>query len=696
MFYTRFLVKLPPKTKEPVPSTSQKSSSEDSESGSESAAEELVVLRNLNSNTEQAVEGPTTKKRKYSNVRKCRDEWQKKFNWLVNKNGKAYCKFCEKFLEGGHKHMERHESSSFHGKNVRKLQGTATIEKCLITDEKKREIRLKKEAQLKMAIHLSEHNLSFAYMEHANKFYSHCFPDSLIAANLNCSRTKMTEIIKMKVAPYVRGNLANKLNNNKFSIIIDETTDISTKKSLAVAVRFFDDEMGRVRDYHFALVELEVATSEKLFSVICNLFKDNQIRIENLLGFASDNASVMMGDIKGVKARFLEILPNLFVMPCISHSLHLCASKACKVLPNDLEKLCHDIYNYFAHSAKRQKNLEEFQIFANTQPHQILRPSQTRWLSLQMVVERICEQWQPLILYFQGEVLGENITNATFILECLNNPMFQIYFKFLKNILTLITKLNTFFQSETPQFYTFLDNIGNIYKTILKFYMKPEIVNSKISLSRINPTNPDYYMQLENIYLGIEAEQFINSRDISRKEINFVKVKCLDFYSKLCSEIRNRIDFSDETLNMIKILGPTQVFSENKESLAKLITRFPNIISQENILELDLEWRQLSNLKPVSDHMNFDELINYLQDQKNGVGEPLLPHLVTFFKAISCLPHSSAAAERLFSQLSLIKTKYRNKLEIDTCDALLLTKQLVNKNTNCFNWTPPDDLVRLL
>lgn len=50
-----------------------------------------------------------------------------------------------------------------------------------------------------------------------------------------------------------------------FSIIIDETTEISTKKSVAVAVHFFYFEVGRVRDYHFDLVELEVATSEQIF-----------------------------------------------------------------------------------------------------------------------------------------------------------------------------------------------------------------------------------------------------------------------------------------------------------------------------------------------------------------------------------------------------------------------------------------------
>ncbi|KAJ8913073.1 hypothetical protein NQ315_006574 [Exocentrus adspersus] len=582
----RFLIKKPA---EPTPSTSRQSSS----SSSENEEQERITIQDPIPTAES---------------RKCREEWLKEFTWLVNKNDKAYCKCCDKFLEGGRMHMKRHQTLNLHTKNVKKLKGAVSIEKCLISEEKKKELLQKKEAQLKMAIHLAEHNLSFAYMEHANQFYSHLFPDSQIAANFNCSRSKMTQLIKTKIAPYVRENLSKKLNSCSFSIIIDETTDISTKKIIGSS-------------------ELEVATSEKIFSVICELFKDNQVNINNLMGFASDNASVMMGDIKGVKARLLEIIPNLFVMPCISHSLHLCASKACKVLPSDLEKLCHEIYNYFAHSAKRQKVLQEFQVFANTQPHQLLRPSQTRWLSLHMVVERICEQWQALTLYFQGEVLDDNIINATFILDCLNNPVFKVYFKFLKYILTLITRLNTFFQSESPKFHVFLENITSIYKTILKFYIKPEIVNSKIPLSRINPANPDYYLQLQNIYLGIEAEQFITSLTLDQVSINSIKVKCLDFYSKLCSEIRNRVDFSDETLNMLQILNPKTIFLEEKPSLASLVTRFPNVIKNENLLDLDLEWRQLSNVKPPTDINNIEEVINYLNKAKNGVGELLFPNL---------------------------------------------------------------------
>jgi hypothetical protein len=66
------------------------------------------------------------------------------------------------------------------------------------------------------------------------------------------------------------------------------------------------------------------------------------------------------------------------------------------------------------------------------------------------------------------------------------------------------------------------------------------------------------------------------------------------------------------------------------------------------------------------------------------VDESLFTNLINFFKAISCLPHSSAAAERLFSHLTTMKTKYRNKLDVSTCDALLLTKQITCLQINLY------------
>lgn len=49
---------------------------------------------------------------------------------------------------------------------------------------------------------------------------------------------------------------------------------------------------------------------------------------------------------------------------------------------------------------------------------------------------------------------------------------------------------------------------------------------------------------------------------------------------------------------------------------------------------------------------------NHIFEIKNGTNQPMFPLLPTFIAPLLAVPHSSATAERIFSSLNLIKTKY--------------------------------------
>lgn len=189
------------------------------------------------------------------------------------------------------------------------------------------------------------------------------------------------------------------MKKSKFSLIIDETTDISTSKCLAVVVRFFDPVCRKVRDRFLALIPFVKFDAFSIFTLIKDFLSNAGIPMANLIGFASDNASVMMGRKGGVRSHFETENAHLYVMGCNCHSLHLCSSAACKVLPSNLEQLTRNIGSYFAHSSKRLLDFEKLQELFNTKPHKLLKTSSTRWLALGNVVDRISEQWKPLKLF---------------------------------------------------------------------------------------------------------------------------------------------------------------------------------------------------------------------------------------------------------------------------------------------------------
>ena len=142
----------------------------------------------------------------------------------------------------------------------------------------------------------------------------------------------------------------------------------------------------------------------------------------------------MMGCNNSFRTRLEAVNPNIFVMKCICHSAHLVASNACTKLPRQAEDFVRDIYSYFNHSASRSVDLSEFQHFTGTEPHKLLHPCQTRWLSLQQCVKRILEQWQALII-----------------------PKF--------------TEFNLLFQSSAPNLHLLNKKVQLLYKELLGYYM---------------------------------------------------------------------------------------------------------------------------------------------------------------------------------------------------------------------------------
>lgn len=113
-------------------------------------------------------------------------------------------------------------------------------------------------------------------------------------------------------------------------------------------------------------MELEDCTARGIYTSLVNFFEKHGIPVENLIGFVSDNASVMMGGRAGVQVLLKERVPALFVQGSVCHSMHLCASNACKELPHRIEESSRNVYSYLTNSPKRLSEYTEFQIFTDS------------------------------------------------------------------------------------------------------------------------------------------------------------------------------------------------------------------------------------------------------------------------------------------------------------------------------------------
>lgn len=113
------------------------------------------------------------------------------------------------------------------------------------------------------------------------------------------------------------------------------------------------------------------ATGEHLYNSLMATFTHFNIPKENMIGFDSDGCNVMMGEHNSAASRLRISCPGIFIIKCICHSAHICASEACKQLPRSCEDLARNIYNFLHSSAKRQSTLRQFQKLSEVKPAKI-------------------------------------------------------------------------------------------------------------------------------------------------------------------------------------------------------------------------------------------------------------------------------------------------------------------------------------
>lgn len=106
-----------------------------------------------------------------------------------------------------------------------------------------------------------EHNIAFDVADHLMDLIKSFDKNSPVLQKMTGDRTKVTKLVTNVVGEFSFNELVNYLKLNNFSIMVDESTDVGTKKNLAITVRYMRD--GRVTDDFLALLEV--------INFICNV-----------------------------------------------------------------------------------------------------------------------------------------------------------------------------------------------------------------------------------------------------------------------------------------------------------------------------------------------------------------------------------------------------------------------------------------
>jgi len=86
---------------------------------------------------------------------------------------------------------------------------------------------------------------------------------------------------------------------------------------------------------------------KKIFKILDGELSSCAIPWKNCLSFAADNASVMMGKTKAVASLLSKKAPNVYILGCACHLIHMAAGKAASALSTKVDKLLIDVLSYY-------------------------------------------------------------------------------------------------------------------------------------------------------------------------------------------------------------------------------------------------------------------------------------------------------------------------------------------------------------
>ncbi|XP_051957444.1 protein ZBED8-like [Xyrauchen texanus] len=218
----------------------------------------------------------------------------------------------------------------------------------------------------------------------------------------------------------------------KFSLQLDETTDVSNLSQLAVFVRYVKGDLIK-EDFLFCKPLTTTTKAADVKKLVDDFFKDNNLSWDMVSAVCSDGAPVMLGRKSGFGALVKVDAPHIIVTHCILHR-HALATKTLPPTLAEVLKIVVECVNYVRNSALRHRIFSELRKEMGSEFEVLLYHSNVRWLSRGQVLNRVFALRVELALFLQE--------HQHFHADCFKNSEFILILAYMADIFAALNHFN--------------------------------------------------------------------------------------------------------------------------------------------------------------------------------------------------------------------------------------------------------------
>ncbi|KAE8741263.1 hypothetical protein FOCC_FOCC013218 [Frankliniella occidentalis] len=637
--------------------------------------------------------------------------WEK---CIMKGKPQAYCSYCRTHLRAHRNDLANHATLDKHKKAAAAIpRHRGSNQGTLLSHGFKKKTRSSKVVDMKLAAHVACHS-SVRTVDHLGEVLKDLAQGSGTAfEDLRLHRTKCGKIISKVLAPAILEQLLADVGDHYYSIILDASTDNTTAKYMAVMIKYFSfKEKEMIVDF-LGLILLDRATADRIYVLFKEFMALVKLDLGKIIALGTDGGSELCGAHHSLFALLKRAeCPNLALVKCVCHGLDNCAHTASKKLPSTLEYMLRESRGWFSHSSLRKQQYNQLYMTltdGDKKPPALVRLAATRWLAWYGAVKAHSEQYKELHELFKRAALSDEKCHMAHTLSALHaDKSHLLYLVFLRPILREIVSMNVAFQRSTGDIAKVYSDLKIFIFSIAHKVLKPESLRrtqsdmlrvTEVQALQIALQRKENYKPLDLISFGEGFWRTVTELKLPDDKLQAVKVACADFLVCFLQELVKKLPSCIEAVEKMRAFTPNVALSERGRPEFR---QLPMNLIRDPSFDMELietQWNKLATLTiadicPGVDDVNSVGTIEFwsaVWSLTNAGGERVFGDLARYVLYCLTLPLSNAVVERLFSQLTLVKDKIRNKLGKEMLEAILRVRTHLKAHHKCCKNFIPDE-----
>jgi hypothetical protein len=525
------------------------------------------------------------------------------------------------------------------------------------------------EAEILWTIKTVMEHFSCNSNEKNSRLFPRMFPDSQIAKQYSCGKTKCGYLIKFGLAPYFHKQIVSAVSKKEclYTVSFDESFNKTIQEEqMDLILRFWDEERQRVVSRYF---DSEFLGHTRAADLLNKFLKGlESLDQGNMVQISMDGPSTNWKFYDElVDQRNSEDLPKLLNMgSCSLHVIHGAFKTGAQKTGWNVDSFLRSLQYLFRDAPARAEDYEKI-TGSNQFP---LRFCSTRWLEDTAVAERAIAIWPHVDKYIKETLKGPKsnvpkIQSFSTVKDSVNDPLFPAKLQFFVTQAKLMRPYLELYQTEKPMVVFMARDLQNLVQSVMEKFVKKSVVEdlSGIRLTKVDLDKKDNLLPVRKVDVGFASKAIIEKLEKDKKasQLQLLEffTECQTFLKSMVQKMLERSPLKYATVGYFAALDPRSMVQHAETASAKF----------EKLLSKLLSLRRMSAEECDSAKQQFEALLTDLKNyhvNECSDFDPKTQRLDSFFadllsnkeqfgilwkvvKMVLILSHGQADVERGFS-----------------------------------------------